>query len=290
MKRKHYLLSVEINGIRHYAVRNPACFVGYKLTTDENKAETFGEGIKARWLKQYPGSLVQERAHEHRPDLEELRTVKRQLRAPKRVEKPARVPKAKPVEVPKVEEVARPVEVSKVEELREKEASGAPKLLFTEGQFGLVVDDEKAPAGYFPLLVSFYTGKVDPIPGNIEKSILLLRVREAAGNRPVLPTDQINKYDVLDRHIKSFVDRTWVEMMRNPSSKFYAVYKPYVEQPKVLKAKKLSRRDVLGLMTVAGYEGDQRTFARLLVEHRISRKAGEEAFNKGRLRRQQERV
>lgn len=82
MKRKHYILSVEIGGVTNYAVRNLACIVGYKLTTDESKAETFGESIKKKWLAQYPSGSAVEVGDEKRPDLEELRQIKRELHGP----------------------------------------------------------------------------------------------------------------------------------------------------------------------------------------------------------------
>jgi len=87
MKRKHYLLSVEIGGVENYAVRNLACIVGYKLSTDPAKAETFGENIKKRWLAQYPSGRAVAVGDEQRPDLEELRQIKRELQGPLR-EKP----------------------------------------------------------------------------------------------------------------------------------------------------------------------------------------------------------
>jgi hypothetical protein len=82
MKRKHYLLSVEIGGATNYAVRNLACIVGYKLTTDLEKAETFGESIRKRWLAQYPSGRAVEVGDEKRPDLEELRQIKKELHGP----------------------------------------------------------------------------------------------------------------------------------------------------------------------------------------------------------------
>ena len=87
MKRKHYLLSVEIGGVENYAVRNLACIVGYKLSTDPAKAETFGENIKKRWFAQYPSGRAVAVGDEQRPDLEELRQIKRELQGPLR-EKP----------------------------------------------------------------------------------------------------------------------------------------------------------------------------------------------------------
>lgn len=87
MKRKHYLLSVEIGGVENYAVRNLACIVGYKLSTDPAKAETFGENIKKRWLAQYPSGRAEAVGDEQRPDLEEIRQIKRELQGPLR-EKP----------------------------------------------------------------------------------------------------------------------------------------------------------------------------------------------------------
>ena len=87
MKRKHYLLSVEIGGVENYAVRNLACIVGYKLSADPAKAETFGENIKKRWLAQYPSGRAEAVGDEQRPDLEEIRQIKRELQGPLR-EKP----------------------------------------------------------------------------------------------------------------------------------------------------------------------------------------------------------
>ena len=87
MKRKHYLLSVEIGGVENYAVRNLACIAGYKLSTDPAKAETFGENIKKRWLAQYPSGRAEAVGDEQRPDLEEIRQIKRELQGPLR-EKP----------------------------------------------------------------------------------------------------------------------------------------------------------------------------------------------------------
>lgn len=43
----------------------------------------------------------------------------------------------------------------------------------------------------------------------------------------------------------------------------------------------MKRSDCLGLMKAAGYHGDKATFARLLIENRVSRMAAEAAFRIG---------
>lgn len=66
---------------------------------------------------------------------------------------------------------------------------------------------------------------------------------------------------------------------------------PRAEKPaKATPPKKLSRKDALGLITAAGYEGDRARATRLLIENRIAKAAADEAFRRGAAKRARETV
>lgn len=230
MKRKHYLLSVEIGGVTNYAVRNLACIVGYKLTTDESKAETFGESIRKRWLAQYPSGKAVEVGDEKRPDLEELRQIKRELHGPLKPRAVKFGPKPPPKFGPKKPRAVKfgprkpgPADqrgtATYSQPLAVKRAAEDAKRLEVLKNPIFVSMEEDTPRGYEPISPTH-------IPGHYTREQLREWFLRNTGRLPIIPADVKDGVAWARARAVEAADEAFRIMMQTGGARVWAYFRP----------------------------------------------------------------
>lgn len=230
MKRKHYLLSVEIGGVTNYAVRNLACIVGYKLTTDESKAETFGESIRKRWLAQYPSGKAVEVGDEKRPDLEELRQIKRELHGPLKPRAVKFGPKPPPKFGPKKPRAVKfgPRKPGPADQrgtaiysqpLAAKRAVEDAQRLEVMKNPIFVSMEEDTPRGYEPISPTH-------IPGNYTREQLREWFLRNTGRLPIIPADVKDGVAWARARAVEAADEAFRIMMQTGGARVWAYFRP----------------------------------------------------------------